>query len=161
MAVRVADVVAKRVDPAEPWQDELIFKIHRLERERQEQTVLPLPDLPRLPYVRLSRSRRAEGHVEVFGQSHSLAPNRAALLWLLAERANYPVPTYDILESVYGRTDGYEEALKQLVKNLRKQIAGDWFSTLEPGEAKRVAESVLANDAKAGYILNARVVIED
>ena len=62
-----------------------------------------------------------------------------------------------------------QEALTQVIKRLRPRIAHEWFGLAdysakscdedERRHSKAVAEAVLANDAKAGWVLNARVVI--
>jgi CheY-like chemotaxis protein len=161
MGVRVSDFMAKRVDPNSPWEAELLSKVYRVEGELRRQSVLPLPNFDRLPYVHLWRSRKDEMYVEVFDRQSQLGKNRFALLWLLAGREGRPVPTSEVLFEIYGDEPGREGKLIQLVKNFRRQIAKEWLGITDPQEAKRAAEAVLANDAKAGYVLNARVVIDD
>jgi DNA-binding response OmpR family regulator len=158
--VRVTDFVSKRCDLSSPWEAELILKVHRIEREFRRQAILPLPDLPALPYIHLWESRKHERYVEVFDRYIPTTANRFSLLWLLASREGRPVPTPEVLLEVYGDVPGKEQSLKQLVKHLRDQIAKDWFGISEAAKAKRISEAVLANDAKAGWILNARVQID-
>ena len=160
LGVRVMDFVAKRIDPNAPWEAELILKVIRLEDERVRQAFFPLPNLSRVPYIRLWKSR-ARDNVEVFGQLHTMTGFQLHLLLLLAERPFDPIPTEDLIEAIYGPGATDTEGLKQIVKNVRKKIAAEWFGVTEKNEAKNVYESVLANDAKAGFILNARVQIED
>lgn len=156
--VRVRDFIAKRSRSEDPWEAELILKIHRLEQEVRRQSTLPLPNLPTLPFIHLWRSD--PGRVEIFDRPWKPTTAQKRLVWVLAERACSPVPTETVLQEVYDQIEGKQEALKQLVKNLRKRIPGDWFGIGDQVECKRVADAVLTNDAKAGWILNARVVIE-
>jgi DNA-binding response OmpR family regulator len=158
--VRVTDFVSKRSDPSNQWEPELILKVHRIEREFRRQAILPLPDVPALPYIHLWESRKHERYVEVFDRHIPTTANRFLLLWLLASREGRPVPTPEVLLKVYGDVPDKEESLKQLVRHLRDQIAKEWFGIREAATAKRVSEAVLANDAKAGWILNARVQID-
>jgi CheY-like chemotaxis protein len=158
---RVSDFVQKKNDPSNPWEAGLLLRVYRVEQELRRSTFLPLLNLPMLPYVHLWRSRKAERYVEVFDRYVPTPENRFKLLWLLASREGRPVPTAEVMLKVYGEEMGREEALKQLVKNFRQQIAKDWFGITNRVEAKRVSEAVLANDAKAGWVLNARVQIDD
>lgn len=166
--VRVTDFVAKRDDPANPWQAELVLKVHRIEQEMRRHATLPLPGLLRLPYLQFWRSR--ENYLEVFNRPWQPKPLEFKLLLALAENDNLPVITEELVYIVYGTSDK-KEALDQLVKRLRPRIAHEWFGLAdysqekdktnpEAKQAKEVAEAVLANDAKAGLVLNARVVIQ-
>jgi CheY-like chemotaxis protein len=163
LGVRVTDFISKSSPPDRPWDAQLIFRIHRIEQEINREAHLPLPSMPRLPYIRLRRSLMSNRQVEVFGEPWKLTNNQFKMLWLLAERANRPVPTWLLMEELYGNLNA-QEALKQLIKNFRKLIqerCKSWFGISDAKNAKDVAQFILANDAKAGYVLNARVVIED
>jgi CheY-like chemotaxis protein len=163
LGVRVTDFVPKQGTLDTPWEAQFVLKVHRMEQEAARQALLPLPDLTELPYIHLWRNKKAEMYVEVFDEPWKLTPNQYKMLWLLAERKNRPVPTAVVLEEVYDSLDA-QEALKQLVKNFRMRIGKacePWFGITDPGQTKKIAEAVLANDAKAGWILNARIVIDD
>lgn len=163
LGVRVIDFVSKLSSAEFPWDSRLIFQIHRIEQEISREAVLPLPNVPRLPYIRLHRKRKDQRFVEVFDSPWKLSNNQFKLLWLLAENANRPVPTGVLLEEIYGDPLA-SESLKQLVKNFRKEIqrqCEQWFGLQNEMRLKEIAQSILANDAKVGYILNARVVFDD
>ena len=169
MKVRVTDFIAKRDDPSNPWQAELVLKAHRIEQELRRQAMLPLTGLPRLPYLQFWHNR--QNYLEVFDHPWHPKPFEYKLLLALAENDNLPLATEELVYIVYGIPEK-KEALDQLIKRLRPRIAHEWFglvdyskekdkTCLEVIEAKTVAEAVLANDAKAGLVLNARVMIHE
>lgn len=160
LGLRPQDFVDKKPDPERPWDAELLLRVWRIEQEVRRQALLPLPTLPRLPYIRLQRSRRSERDVEVNGSRWSATPQELQLLWLLAERGNYPVATEEIVETIWG-PGANPKRLTTLVATFRGSIQKDWYHLADGTEGKLVREAVIANDAKAGYLLNARVVIEE
>lgn len=162
MGVRVCDFLPKASASGSGWEEQFILQVHRIEQETLRQAVLPLPRVHRLPYIHLWRDRRREGYAEAFDKPWKLSPNQYKLLWVLAENANRVVPTEVLMDKIYGNLNE-QEALKQLVKNLRRRLARDsigWFRLDCESQAKDVAEAIVANDAKAGYVLNARIVID-
>ena len=181
LGIRVQDYVPKRHDVQSPWESELILKVHRIEQEILRQAVLPLPNITYLPYLQFWRER--PGYMEVFGEPWHATELEFNLLFALAESGNTPLITEDLFYLVYVKDkhkkrrnlvynkDEHAKWLNQIVKRLRICIAHDWFgladyskkscSEDERRHARVVARSVLANDAKVGWLLNARVVIHD
>ena len=168
LGVRATDFVPKQTSIEHGWEADLLLKLHRIEREISQRVILPVPQIPALPYLQFWRSR--PGYIEVFDRSWQAKPNEFKILQALAENACLPLSTEELMFRVYGDLT-MKEALTQVIKRLRPRIAHEWFELEDYSakscdeEARRyskaVAEAVLANDAKAGWVLNARVIIHD
>lgn len=161
----------------------LVLRLWRAELEVQRQARLPLPHLPYLPYLQLRTDGAQDTderlvEVRVFGKRWEPTPNQRKLLLLLARRTGRSVPQAKIGASIYPGVEDVEDVedvemeegkkkkksnrLTLLVRSLRKCIATEWplIKDLPSTQANEAAMEILVNDAKEGYMLNARIAWE-
>ncbi|MBN9118762.1 MAG: winged helix-turn-helix domain-containing protein, partial [Planctomycetes bacterium] len=146
----------------------LVLRLWRAELQIERRATLPLPELARLPYLRLRVRSRPDGaeefvQMEVFGRVWHPTVRERQLLVLLARRPGRSVLQREIFDVLWPADDlalddvDVSNALKVLVRRLRHRIMVEWLGLPDSAPARRAARQVLSNDGKDSYMLNARV----
>lgn len=168
LGVRPEDCISKSSD-LRTIANRLVVHLWRAELEIQRQADQALPQVPYVPFLQLEANTADYGGetiaaVHVAGKRWMLSELEGRLLWLMANRPGRAVSKDEIWSTLWpiDSPDSSEEldetnALKQLVKRLRQRLQ-DWLPAgLRKAEKIELAKSILVNDGKDGYLLNARV----
>ncbi len=124
--LKLSPAIVQYCDPDQHWEAQLWLNLERLRKSWLQREHLPRLERWQCPRIEVLNWDPLQ--VSVNGQTFTCRGNKAQLLRCLLQNPG-GIPEDQLLIKIYGSRENHKQALKQLTKNLRKDIQG-WFSEL-------------------------------